>query len=84
MFIQKVPLFSERSILISSPTLRGDINLCSVSDFCLQAVYTSSKVSSAAGLTSAVVRDEENGEFVIEAGSLLLTDYGVCCLDDFD
>ena len=58
-----------------------DINLCSVSDFCPQAVYTSGKASSAAGLTSAMDRDKEGGEFVIEAGALLLTDYGVCCLD---
>ena len=79
----------------SGTALRGDINLCVVgdpstaksqflkivSDFCPRAVYTSGKASSAAGLTAAVVRDEESGEFVIEAGALLLVDYGVCCLD---
>merc|ERR1719361_1822326 len=82
----------------SGTALRGDINLCVVgdpstaksqflkivSDFCPQAVYTSGKASSAAGLTAAVVRDEESGEFVIEAGALLLADNGVCCIDDFD
>ncbi|KAG7251503.1 hypothetical protein CRUP_003913, partial [Coryphaenoides rupestris] len=36
------------------------------------AVYTSGKASSAAGLTAAVVRDEESHEF------------GVCCIDEFD
>jgi len=78
--------------------LRGDVNICivgdpstaksqllkQVSDFSPRAVYTSGKASSAAGLTAAVVKDEEGGEFVIEAGALMLADNGVCCIDEFD
>lgn len=45
-----------------------------VSEFAPRAVYTSGKASSAAGLTAAVVRDEESHEFVIEAGALMLAD----------
>ena len=66
--------------------LRGDINICIVGDpstaksqflkkisiFAPRAVYTSGKASSAAGLTAAVVRDQESSEFVIEAGALML------------
>ena len=37
-------------------------------------MYTSGKASSAAGLTAAVVKDEESAEFVIEAGALMLAD----------
>ena len=47
-----------------------------MSDFSPRAVYTSGKASSAAGLTAAVVKDEEGGEFVIEAGALMLADNG--------
>ncbi|XP_078538581.1 DNA replication licensing factor MCM6 [Lissotriton helveticus] len=79
-------------------SLRGDINICIVGDpstaksqflkhveeFSPRAVYTSGKASSAAGLTAAVVRDEESHEFVIEAGALMLADNGVCCIDEFD
>ncbi|XP_031597272.1 DNA replication licensing factor MCM6 [Oreochromis aureus] len=79
-------------------SLRGDINVCVVGDpstaksqflkhveeFSPRAVYTSGKASSAAGLTAAVVRDEESHEFVIEAGALMLADNGVCCIDEFD
>ena len=43
-------------------------------EFCPRAVYTSGKASTAAGLTAAVVRDEESHEFVIEAGALMLSD----------
>ncbi|KAG0422863.1 hypothetical protein HPB47_001339 [Ixodes persulcatus] len=83
---------------VEGTTLRGDINVCvvgdpstaksqflkQVSEFAPRAVYTSGKASSAAGLTAAVVRDEESHEFVIEAGALMLADNGVCCIDEFD
>jgi DNA replication licensing factor MCM6 len=39
-----------------------------------RAIYTSGKASSAAGLTASVVKDEETGEFTIEAGALMLAD----------
>ena len=45
-----------------------------VDEFSPRAVYTSGKASTAAGLTAAVVKDEESHEFVIEAGALMLAD----------
>ncbi|XP_063369189.1 DNA replication licensing factor Mcm6 [Cydia amplana] len=83
---------------IEGTTLRGDINVCivgdpstaksqvlkQVSEITPRAVYTSGKASSAAGLTAAVVKDEESFDFVIEAGALMLADNGVCCIDEFD
>ena len=78
--------------------LRGDINVCLVgdpstaksqflkliADFApTRAIYTSGKASTAAGLTAAVVRDDDGG-FVIEAGALMLADQGICCIDEFD
>lgn len=78
--------------------LRGDVNICLVGDpstakSCFlkavadfvpsRAIYTSGKASTAAGLTAAVVRDDDGG-FVIEAGALMLADQGICCIDEFD
>ncbi|EIE90035.1 hypothetical protein RO3G_14746 [Rhizopus delemar RA 99-880] len=78
--------------------IRGDINVCIVGDpstsksqflkyvcnLMPRAVYTSGKASSAAGLTASVVKDEETGEFSIEAGALMLADNGICAIDEFD
>lgn len=78
--------------------LRGDINVCIVGDpstaksqflkyvhsfLPSRSVYTSGKASSAAGLTAAVQRDQDTGEFCIEAGALMLADNGICCIDEF-
>eukprot|EP00033_Pygsuia_biforma_P003674 GCRY01004024.1.p1 GENE.GCRY01004024.1~~GCRY01004024.1.p1 ORF type:complete len:815 (-),score=288.74 GCRY01004024.1:255-2699(-) len=83
---------------VDNIALRGDINICiigdpstaksqflkHVCDFLPRAVYTSGKSASAAGLTASVVRDDETGDFNIEAGALMLADNGVCCVDEFD
>lgn len=78
--------------------LRGDINICVVGDpgtaksqflryvvgFLPRSVYTSGKASTAAGLTASVLKDEETGDFTIEAGALMLADNGICAIDEFD
>jgi DNA replication licensing factor MCM6 len=79
--------------------LRGDINVCIVGDPSTaksqflkyihaflpnRCVYTSGKASSAAGLTAAVQRDYDTGEYCIEAGALMLADHGIACIDEFD
>lgn len=80
------------------PRYRGDINVLLVGDpgtsksqilqyvhkIAPRGVYTSGKGSSAVGLTAYVTRDPDSKQLVLESGALVLSDGGVCCIDEFD
>jgi replicative DNA helicase Mcm len=58
--------------------------LTSIAGLAPKAYLSVGEGSSAAGLTAALNRDETTGDWVIDAGALVLSDQGVCCMDEVD
>eukprot|EP01060_Flectonema_neradi_P036888 TRINITY_DN7267_c0_g1_i1.p1 TRINITY_DN7267_c0_g1~~TRINITY_DN7267_c0_g1_i1.p1 ORF type:complete len:756 (+),score=148.57 TRINITY_DN7267_c0_g1_i1:308-2575(+) len=71
-------------LLCGDPGVAKSQILSHVNSIAARGIYTSGKGSSSVGLTAFIVKDADTGEFVLESGALVLSDKGICCIDEFD
>ncbi|KAJ3344876.1 DNA replication licensing factor mcm8, partial [Kappamyces sp. JEL0680] len=81
----KLSIRSDPHILIvGDPGLGKSQLLMATVKLAPRGVYISGNLATTAGLTVTVCKDVDTGETALEAGALVLSDQGACCIDEFD
>lgn len=84
-FIGQNPIRSEIHILIiGDPGLGKSKILLASSTILPKSTYISGNFCTTAGLTVSIMHDPGSGEYMADAGALVVSDGGVCCIDEFD
>lgn len=71
-------------LMMGDPGLGKSQMLKHVTQVAPRGVYVCGNSTTNAGLTATLVRDQFTNEQNLEAGALVLSDLGVCCIDEFD
>eukprot|EP00899_Mesostigma_viride_P018949 jgi/Mesvir1/27055/Mv20750-RA.1 len=81
----KVPTRGDIHVLVvGDPGLGKSQLLKGAANVAPRGIYVCGSSSTHAGLSVAVVKDAMTGDFVFEAGALVLADGGACCVDELD
>lgn len=79
------PVKSEIHVLIVGDPGLGKskllLNTCSILP---KSTYVSGNFCTTAGLTVSISHDPITGEYMTDAGALVVSDGGMCCIDEFD
>lgn len=71
-------------LLIGDPGLGKSRILQYISNIIEKSLFICSTSTSINGLTASAVKDSTNNEYSLEGGALVLSDKGVCCIDELD
>ncbi|ETB58336.1 hypothetical protein, variant 1 [Plasmodium yoelii 17X] len=71
-------------LLIGDPGLGKSRILQYISNIIEKSLFICSTSTSINGLTASAVKDSTNNEYSLEGGALVLSDKGICCIDELD
>ncbi|CAI2384338.1 unnamed protein product [Moneuplotes crassus] len=71
-------------LMIGDPGMGKSQMLKHINCVAPRGVYVCGNSTTNAGLTATLIRDGGSNEQNLEAGALVLSDLGVCCIDEFD
>ena len=81
----RIPVRGDPHVLIvGDPGLGKSQMLQAIASVVPRGVYVCGNTATSAGLTVTLSKESGSGDFALEAGALVLSDLGCCCIDEFD
>ncbi|XP_071961751.1 DNA helicase MCM8-like [Antedon mediterranea] len=81
----RIPVRGDSHILVvGDPGLGKSQMLKAAANVAPRGVYVCGNTTSATGLTVTLSKESGTGDYALEAGALVLSDQGCCCIDEFD